>query len=298
MPRLDLRTLLGTSPRKLAKRTPRTRAERQAMAPAQPVAIQVRYTKALFDLLDGFRLASLSVLEPLFSPGAAILVKTGSTLKQDATDYLPLFQQLRLRLGKLTEEPRLIALVESIARDVDAKSITDISRILQIDLSSDNVLREYLTQFVRENTNLIRSMTVETLGRMEDLVRQSQAGQIRVEELRDSILESFDVSKSRATLIARDQTLKANADLSQLRQQRAGVTEYIWSCSRDERVRGNPGGKYRNSDSDHWSLDGQRFSWLSPPVTNPVTGARNHPGRDFQCRCVALPVTDSLLSDL
>lgn len=281
------------------RKTARTRAERLALAPAPPTSAQVQYTKGLFAVLDGLRKASLEALAPLFVATEGLQdLSTPTRVKADGVNNgTALFDSLRLRIGEIAEESRLIELVTEVAQMVDRKNARDISRILQLDLSSDDALRGYLSQFIRENVRLIRSVTFEQLGRMEEIVGVAQSGQIRVEALREQILASFDVSKSRATLIARDQTLKANADLTQLRHQRAGVNEYIWTTSRDERVRGKPGGKWADTDSDHWALDGTRQSWLSPPVTNPVTGARNHPGRDFQCRCVAIPVIPEDLLD-
>jgi SPP1 gp7 family putative phage head morphogenesis protein len=293
--RFDLRALLDPKARIKRKVTPATRAARVALTPKAPTAIQLRYTRELFTILDAFRAIALRTLEPVLRDDATILVKTP---KLDATDYTPLFQQLRVRLGELLNQDKLSDLARSIAGDINEKNASDISSILGIDLTRDGVLREYAEGFIRENVTLIESVAFDELGTMESLVRDAQSTGLRAERLRDQILESFDVSKSRATLIAVDQTLKANADMTQLRQQRAGVTRYIWSCSADERVRGRPGGKWANSESDHWSLDGQRFSWTTPPVTNPVTGARNHPGKDFRCRCVALPDTSDLLSGL
>lgn len=98
----------------------------------------------------------------------------------------------------------------------------------------------------------------------------------RVEDLADLIKERESVSESRAELIARDQTLKLNADINKTRQENAGVTQYTWSTSHDERVR-----------DSHKELDGQVFSWNNPPEPG-------HPGEDFQCRCIALPVFEGL----
>lgn len=116
---------------------------------------------------------------------------------------------------------------------------------------------------------------------------------MRVEELsnelqgRDRIAAELEgraaVSQSRAELIARDQTLKLNSQLNTTRQQNAGVTQFDWSTTGDDRVR-----------PDHAELNGQRFSYVDPPVTNKRTGERNLPGMDIQCRCLALPVVDEL----
>ena len=104
----------------------------------------------------------------------------------------------------------------------------------------------------------------------------------RVEDLRKQIRERFDVTRSKADLLARDQVLKLNAQITQTRQRQAGISEYRWSASNDERVR-----EY------HRELDGSIFRWDDPPITN-EDGDRNAPGEDYQCRCVAIPILPPL----
>lgn len=58
-----------------------------------------------------------------------------------------------------------------------------------------------------------------------------------------------------------------------------GSTKYVWVTSLDERVR--PG---------HAILHNKVFSWGDPPITDPITGTRCHPGEDNNCRCWALPI--------
>ncbi len=99
---------------------------------------------------------------------------------------------------------------------------------------------------------------------------------LRVEDLKEQLRERGDVTEARAELIARDQTLKLNGAITEIRQKEAGVDSYVWSTSLDERVR-----------PEHASLEGQTFAWSSPPSVG-------HPGEDFQCRCVAVPVIPEL----
>lgn len=106
---------------------------------------------------------------------------------------------------------------------------------------------------------------------------------MRPEELSKILQAKADVTESRANLISRDQTLKLAGNVTAVRQQNAGVTEYTWSTSLDERVRGG-----------HQELEGTRQSWLVAPVVDEKSGRRAHPGQDFQCRCVALPVIPEL----
>lgn len=60
---------------------------------------------------------------------------------------------------------------------------------------------------------------------------------MRVEDVRRLLKKQADITERHAALIARDQTLKLNADITRIRQQNAGIESYRWSTSQDERVR-------------------------------------------------------------
>lgn len=94
--------------------------------------------------------------------------------------------------------------------------------------------------------------------------------------------------ESEANLLARDQIGTLSADLTRTRQESAGVKEYIWRSSGDERVR-----------ACHRELDGKTFRYDDPPAMwymtkrgKIYTGRHCNPGEDYQCRCVAKPVFD------
>lgn len=108
-----------------------------------------------------------------------------------------------------------------------------------------------------------------------------------VDALKRELFDRGGVSDSRAELIARDQTLKTNAEINGARQESAGIERYIWSTSLDERVRGNPAGRWPDAEISHYDLEGKIFSWDDPPEPG-------HPGEDYQCRCVALPYIEAL----
>lgn len=46
------------------------------------------------------------------------------------------------------------------------------------------------------------------------------------------------------------------------------------------------------------ALNHKRFRWDNPPVVDEKTGRRCHPGKDYQCRCCALPVFNIKTVDL
>jgi SPP1 gp7 family putative phage head morphogenesis protein len=185
--------------------------------------------------------------------------------------------------------------VDTVAGRVVEANGQEFARVLRIDPRQVGAnLAPAIERFRRENVELITSIPAQQLEQVSAVVDAAWSKGERVESLRAKLQERFDVSKSRADLIARDQVLKLNAQVTRERQQASGITEYEWITSRDERVRGNPDGKYPDSDEDHYSLDGTRQRWDAPPQVNSKTGATAAPGESFQCRCVARPILSFL----
>lgn len=141
-----------------------------------------------------------------------------------------------------------------------------------------NILRALWRQ---HNADLIKSLTVAKVDRMRRVLEESPGS--RVEDLADQIEAETGASRSRAELLARDQTLKLAGQVTQARHQAAGVVEYIWRTSLDERVR-----------ASHKALDGTRQRYSLPPVVDAKRGRRCAPGADFQCRCTADPILPGL----
>jgi SPP1 gp7 family putative phage head morphogenesis protein len=101
----------------------------------------------------------------------------------------------------------------------------------------------------------------------------------RAEGLVKMIEENYGVSRRKAEFLARQETSLLMSKFQESRYADVGVTEYTWKTAHDERVR-----------PDHKKLNGKVFSFSSPPVTDRRTGARNNPGEDFGCRCIAVPL--------
>lgn len=186
---------------------------------------------------------------------------------------------LRIRLGRIADRgARLVDAQGRRIRDWNTRAMSD---LLRIDLGREPpAVASLLEAWRRENVALISSIADRLHGDVQEVVSEATRKGTRVETLAGHLAERYGVSASRAELIARDQTLKANANLTQVRQAEAGVTRYLWSTSRDERVR-----------PMHKDLEGTIHRWDDPPITND-RGDRNHPGGDYQCRCVAVPVLE------
>lgn len=156
-----------------------------------------------------------------------------------------------------------------------------IKATLGIDIREDYYLGDFFAEMLEEwidyNVGLIKTIPEDTLEKMREIVYDDYTKGKTTTRIVKEIRKAYGVSRRRAELIARDQTAKLNGQIQRAQQQDAGITEYVWSTSKDERVR-----------KSHKELEGRRFNWDDPPENS--DGRKCHPGQDYQCRCVGRPV--------
>lgn len=263
----------------------RDRAQRLSVAPREPRTPALFYLRGLRRLVrEAERLTLRSIVPEVEAALAGQLATDPERIDVLDPRFEVRFGELAVALSALAEAS--IGLLDATALRIAEHNRREMNRVLRINLRrSDLGLEDFIEEFRARNVALIRTIPQQSLRQVEAVVERAVSGQIRVEALRGQIQERFNVSRSRAALIARDQTLKANANITQLRQQAVGVQDYIWTTSRDERVR-----------DGHSDLDGTRQSWLVRPVVDD-SGRTAHPGEDFQCRCTALPILPSGVVD-
>jgi SPP1 gp7 family putative phage head morphogenesis protein len=126
---------------------------------------------------------------------------------------------------------------------------------------------------------LIKSIPQQYFGDIEKRITAGVRSGTRWEDLAQELQDRYDVSESRAALIARDQVGKFYGELNEVRQTALGVKSFIWRTANDERVR-----------EEHADLEGETFDWDTPP-------SEGIPGEAVNCRCFAEPVLDDLLSE-
>lgn len=144
----------------------------------------------------------------------------------------------------------------------------------------DGIEAEALLRWADEGVRYIRAVPAERLrglsARLSEIAREG----IRWETLRDELREQLGVGERHLNLIARDQVAKLNGKITQSLQQAAGVEEYVWVATRDERTR-----------KTHREAHGKTFRWDGPGAPGVgFYGTSAHPGQAGQCRCVARPV--------
>lgn len=241
-------------------------------------------------IVTAYAAAMLRVSRTLDDAIASELGDAGIPVRADAEGDVPFIAapaNLAARLARIVDKilgkRSLLAPIDAIAIRTSKWSRVQFARqvkaSLGIDLpAGDPDMAALFADFRARNVALIRSLAADKVARAHKVLTEAGSS-TRVEDLAKMLRAETGATASRAALIARDQVLKLNGEVTQARHVAAGVTEYVWRTSRDERVR-----------AAHRELDGTRQRYGEPPVVDPRTGRREPPGRDFQCRCTAEPI--------
>jgi SPP1 gp7 family putative phage head morphogenesis protein len=264
----------------------------RAKAPvaAPPLGEADDYTRELEALLAPVEAAALKALEKIIPTIVSLRTDSAERLDDTSSQIITrTMSQIRIAYAQRVSAARIEQIAARAGVDTSKQNRREINRqfrsVLGIDLpGTDPFLATQLDAFRKMNVGLVTNMTTEQLDKLEATLRAAAASGSRVETIRADVQARFGVSRSRAALIARDQVLKLNGELTQLRHREAGITEYEWITSGDEAVR------ERHSELGAMSESGTVFKYSEPPIVDVRTGRRANPGEDFQCRCTANPI--------
>jgi SPP1 gp7 family putative phage head morphogenesis protein len=159
-----------------------------------------------------------------------------------------------------------------IQRSVDEQtgSILRIDPASMVGIAGINAFRE-------QAVSLVKDAGAKQIVAIDRVLAENRG--LHVGGLIAKIQEATGVADAKARLWARDRTLKLNAAITKERHLSLGITSYVWTTSSDERVR-----------ETHAELADRTFEYADPPI---IDGQPVNPGEDYQCRCIAYPVSDS-----
>lgn len=135
---------------------------------------------------------------------------------------------------------------------------------------------EVFHQLMEEQVTLITSLPTEAAERVHKLVEQGLADGTRASEYAKEIYNTGEVTRSRATLIARTEVGRAATSLVQARATHVASEGYIWQTAHDQDVR-----------PSHKKMQSKFVRWDDPPTLDNLTG---HAGALPNCRCWPEPV--------
>lgn len=141
-------------------------------------------------------------------------------------------------------------------------------------LAREQWLGPAVDAFALSNARKIQSIGREHLANVAQLVTEASLKGTAQSVLAKSLQRQFGLTADKARFLARDQTSKFNAALTQTRAEASGSDKYKWRTSQDERVR-----------PSHARLEGKIFLFRRPPKVAP--NRRCNPGEDYNCRCTA-----------
>ena len=220
-----------------------------------------------------------------------------------ASEILRIFDTIQkdhdLRMKKA---PQVLETVFTEAADASinrtARAASGLSETVTTSLDATFAINDALNITVSENVSLIRGLSQTYLDKVKTAVLNfHQTGQ---GNLREALQKINGISKNRAKLVARDQMNKLHGDLVMIKAKAFGSIGYQWHNMQDERVRGNPRGKYPRvpKGKDHWMFEGKYFLWeeMKNPPNAPDGKPFNQPPEDLRpghainCRCLSAPL--------
>lgn len=274
--------VLAIRRRQMQMRTMGRRVRRRPLVKQiYPLAIERSYARFAFDVI--------ALGEQLYRQLLRPMLPTLALQRQDSVRFDSPKQAQNIIAGlkrrAAGNEVHLEERIREFGRRTSTYQGSQLQKQIRAQLSVEVPLRDAgigqkLTDWTTENVALIKSLPSETFDRIERIVLSGINDGRRWEDMADEIEKRFDVSRSRAALIARDQVGKFYGAVNKARQGELGITQYRWRTSLDERVR-----------PEHAAREGELFSWADPPED----GA---PGQPINCRCTAEPDLGPLLDDL
>lgn len=145
-----------------------------------------------------------------------------------------------------------------------------------------------LRQLRRENAKYITSIVPEAARRLADEITAAETRGARPGTIDKMMRTRFpQLLRSRVKLIARTESQKVSAALTQARAEQVGSEWYEWLSSRDQRTR-----------KSHKKMDGVLVPYADPPSPEAVVGEKStlgtyHAGECPNCRCSQAPMLDA-----
>lgn len=212
-----------------------------------------------------------------------------------APDIAAVFERVAAKWAS----PTFIGAAKSVAGSfVSAMGVQNSKRFARsvgsigLDVFGDSQkLSDILEASIADNTRLIKTIPAQYLTQVESIVMANMKSGLRPSAIVKQLQEQFGVTKRRAAVIARDQTSKANGELSKQRQEDAGFEFFRWLDSDDSRVR-HRHEVIANADVGYGK---GVYRWDSPPKN--AKGIPIIPGQEINCRCVPQAMTNRQVKD-
>lgn len=166
------------------------------------------------------------------------------------------------------------------------------------DMPEFKAYKPFINAIIQKNISLIENLRDDTLYRLELSLRTAVEQGKSIRQVTEDLVEVGQHTRRRAALIARNEIKNITAKLSEKRSVNAGFDIYEWLTAEDERVRGNPRGRYPKAIPSHYIMSGLYCKYSDDTVYSPdkihwykrtSKMPKGKPGEEINCRCVARP---------
>lgn len=207
-----------------------------------------------------------------------------------ANVYLKLADKAKRKLLRRFSNDRLSKISKKYTGQADKRNAKQFYEnveskvgISQKQLEATEGLTFTINAYQAETSQWIQKLRDETLQQWIAGTLRMMAEGTGLEEILSQFDDMTEKRKNHAKMVARTQIATFNSLTSKARAQNLGIEKAVWVTAQDERVRGNPGGKYPNAHPSHYWADGKEFD-LSKGLKFP-NGDTLLPGTSYNCRC-------------
>jgi SPP1 gp7 family putative phage head morphogenesis protein len=212
-----------------------------------------------------------------------------SKAKNTAVEVTDKINKILTQASENYKPVEVVPETEKIIDDLTSQLQGTIPEKLSLPYAIEGYVEEKITREYSENLNLfIKQWYDEEILRLRRQVQESTMQGYRAAHLYDGIQAEYGVSRRKAKFLSRQETSLFVSAYRKATYENMGLIKYKWSSSMDRRVR-----------PTHRVMHGKICRWDDPTVyfngrewikRSNIGGVELHPGTDFGCRCIAIPL--------
>lgn len=195
-------------------------------------------------------------------------------------------------LAKAQEKPVEVDISQEVSATMDdlaCQMEKTVTPHLEVPMAMEGFIQDRIEKEYTNNLELdIKNWRDEAIVRLRKQVQSNAVKGFRASALVEAIQAEYGVSRNKAKFLARQETTLLTSQYRKDSYIEIGLEEYQWSTSQDRRVR-----------DEHRVMNGRRCRWDNQNVywdgkkwadRGNIGGVKLHPGEDWQCRCIAIPL--------
>lgn len=259
--------------------------KRKVLLPARhPVRIEQQYAKMLRGIIDGINAELKTRIADELQ--AEIAAREDGYRVDDLSAVLRAIRSLAT--GNIPGLSFVRNIGDSIRSAIDGNWQKAINQAIGVNVALPGTdMSANIDAWAEENTALITNLTQSYLSKITTAVNSGFRDGLSWRDISKNIRAETGVAKRRADLIARDQVATMNMQVTKQRAADLDIKQFVWRTMEDQRVRGNPSGRYPKANPSHYARNGKTYNWSDG------AGARDtFPGKAINCRCFAMNVIE------